>query len=99
MEHKLTSHEIEQIKEGRATLIDVRSDAEVAEKSCGSAKHWDVDRMIKGVFPNIDKNQPVYVFCRAGNRSAVAQAMLTKQGFSDVHNIGGVHNVPEELCS
>lgn len=98
MEHKLSLDEIQQIKDGRATLIDVRSAAEVAEKHCEFALHWDVDQMIQGRFPDAPKDKPVFVFCRAGNRSAVAQALLTKDGFLDVHNVGGLHNVPDELC-
>ena len=98
MEHKLTQEEIAKIKDGRAFLIDVRSESELAEKSCSTALHWDADQMVQGRFPHIPKDQPVFVFCRAGNRSSVAQSMLSADGFTDVHNIGGLHNVPEELC-
>jgi phage shock protein E len=98
MEHKLSEEEIQQIKDGRAVLLDVRSDAELAIQSCKFATQWDFDRMTRGIFPNIPKEQPLYVFCYRGNRSAVAQQLLTKEGFSDVHNVGGIHNLPPELC-
>ncbi len=98
MEHKLTQDDIEKIKDGRAVLLDVRSDRELAEKSCKLALHWDFDRMIRGVFPSIPKDKPIYVFCRVGNRSAHSQEMLIKEGFRDVHNIGGIHSLPQELC-
>lgn len=99
MEHKLSHEEIDRIKDGRATLVDVRSTAELAEKSCNMAVHWDVDQMISGRFPDINKHQPVYVFCRSGNRSALAQQLMSKEGFTDVHNIGGILSVPDELCN
>ena len=36
-----------------------------------------------------DKNAPVYVFCRSGNRSLVAAQTLVEAGYSDVRNVGG----------
>ncbi len=98
MEHRLTHEEIQAILEGRALLVDVRSDAEVAEHTCRAAMHWDVQEMVEGRFPSVDKSMPVFVFCRSGNRSATAQTLLLGNGFTDVHNIGGVHSVPDELC-
>ena len=99
MEHKLSSDEIQKVKDGHAVLLDVRSEGELAEKNCRFAQHWDVDQMSRGIFPNFRKDQPVFIFCRSGNRSAVAQALLTKEGYDDVHNLGGIVNVPEELCA
>ncbi len=98
MDHKLTHEEIQSIKDGRAILLDVRSEAELAERSCSYAKHWDFDEMTRGIFPNYSKDLPIFVFCRSGNRSAVAQSMLNKQGYDDVHNLGGINSIPDELC-
>ncbi len=35
------------------------------------------------------RDQPIIVMCRSGNRSAMACAMLGKQGFSQVYNLAG----------
>lgn len=35
------------------------------------------------------KEQPIVVLCRSGNRSAMACALLGKQGFTQVYNLGG----------
>lgn len=99
MEHRLTREEIEAILNNKAYLIDVRSDQEVAEKHCPAALHWDVQQMVEGRFPHIDKNMPVFVFCRAGNRSATAQRLLGGAGFTDAHDVGGLKNIPQELWS
>lgn len=98
MDHKLTREEIEAIKNGRAALVDVRSTAELAEKKCAQAQHWDVDQMTQGRFPNIPKDQPVFVFCHSGTRSSLAQRLMSAEGFTDTHNLGGINDVPEELC-
>lgn len=35
------------------------------------------------------RDQPIIVMCRSGNRSAMACAMLGKQGFTQVYNLAG----------
>ena len=35
------------------------------------------------------RDQPMVVVCRSGNRSGSACALLSKQGFTQVHNLGG----------
>lgn len=99
MDHDLNSEEIAAIKAGRAYLIDVRSDSEVAERSSPFALHWDVQQMVEGRFPNIPKDLPVFVFCRSGNRSSTAQRLLGAQGFTDSHDVGGLDKIPNELWS
>ena len=36
-----------------------------------------------------DKNEPIYVFCRSGNRSLQAANTLVAAGFTDVRNVQG----------
>ena len=36
-----------------------------------------------------DKDAPVYVFCRSGNRSLVAAQTLVEAGYGDVRNVDG----------
>jgi phage shock protein E len=40
-----------------------------------------------------DKNAPVVVFWQKGGRASKAKAFLEQQGYSDVHNAGGVDRV------
>jgi phage shock protein E len=96
--YTLSQTEIDDIKQGRMILLDVRSSEELAEKSCQYAKHFDVQQMMKGYMPKLDKQTPIAVYCRFGNRSALAQQLLIQNGFLVVHNIGGIHDVPQELC-
>ena len=97
MDHRLTQEELDAIRSGRAYLIDVRSDEEVAERKCPAALHWDVRQMVEGRFPNIPKELPVFVFCRSGNRSSTAQRLLGGAGFTDAHDIGGLESIPNQL--
>ncbi len=97
MAHTLTQEEILSMLQGRAHLVDVRSSQEVAEQPIKTAMHWDVQQMVEGRFPDIPKDTPVYVYCRSGTRSSLAQRLLGSAGFTDAHDLGGIDSVPPEL--
>lgn len=67
------------IDEG-AQLIDVRADHEWDAGRIGSAKHLPLDELA-GRVGEIDKNRPVVVYCRGGNRSTMATAALAEAGY------------------
>jgi len=71
-----------------ALVLDVREPFEYAEGRVAGSLLVPLatvgDRV--GEFP---KDQPVYVFCRSGNRSLVAARTLVEAGFSDVRNVEG----------
>lgn len=46
---------------------------------------------------DIEKDKEIYVYCRSGKRSGVAQDILIDMGFTNVYNIGGVLDWPYEL--
>lgn len=71
-------------------IIDVRTPEEF------SSEHIDKSVNINwngGNFENevskYDKNQPVFVYCKAGGRSAQAAAKLSEMGFTKVYNLAG----------
>jgi len=45
----------------------------------------------------LDKNQPVYVYCRSGGRSVKASKMLIEKGFLNVINVEGGYLAWEKL--
>lgn len=45
----------------------------------------------------LDKNQPVYVYCRSGGRSVKASKMLIEKGFTNVINVEGGYLAWEKL--
>ncbi|WP_186430109.1 rhodanese-like domain-containing protein [Clostridium sp. BSD9I1] len=44
-----------------------------------------------------DKNSPIFVYCRSGNRSVTAARILTNLGYTNVYNLGGINNWPYEV--
>lgn len=76
------------IKEKNAQLIDVRTPEEFSmAKVPGSTNIplQDIDRVGESM---LDKDRPVIVFCRSGQRSHMAMQILLSLSFEEVYNMG-----------
>jgi len=78
--------------ETSSVIIDVRSPEEYngghIEKSI-SLPLEQVESGIEGAVP--DKDTQIYMFCRSGGRSSMAQTILADKGYTNVKNIiGGI---------
>ncbi|MCS6967591.1 MAG: rhodanese-like domain-containing protein [Cytophagales bacterium] len=79
------------IEEG-AFLVDVRTPAEFAEGSAKGAVNIPLDQIEKQLNAFKGKKH-IVVFCRSGNRSSKAKAILEQHGFTNVINGGTWQNV------
>ncbi len=86
------------IKEKSAQLVDVRTPEEFAMSKLPGAVNiplQDIDRVGEAM---LDKDLPVIVFCRSGQRSHMAMQILMSQSFDEVHNLGSFmawHQCPD----
>ena len=92
----LTQEEwVEQLgNETDAVVLDVRTDAEVEEGIIPRAKHIDI-YLGQGFIDEIeklDKSKPYYIYCRSGNRSGQACAIMNQLGFENTYNLMGGFN-------
>ena len=73
---------------GGLTLLDIRSDAEVARGVLPNSRHLPMHLLPLriGEFP---ADQDVILYCRSGARSAHACMYLMQQGFKNVVNLRG----------
>ncbi len=73
-----------------ALVLDVREDKETREGILHGAKNIPVGVLEKRI-DEVGKNKerPVLVYCRSGNRSVTASNVLTKHGFTRVNNLKG----------
>ena len=79
-------------------IVDVRSLEEVKTGIIQDAIHieWtQIDEEINNI--DITKDRPIYLYCRSGNRSGKAAAMLEKIGFTNVINAGGIDEAAKKL--
>lgn len=68
-----------------ALLIDVRTSREYAINGIKGTVNYPLDDLFKEM-NHLDKNRPIVVFCRIGNRSRHAQFMLKENGFDCVED-------------
>lgn len=72
-----------------ALLIDVRTPSEFNQGHLDGAANFPLDT-INTAFSDIDKQTPIVVYCRSGNRSGQAMSYLKKAGFTQVYNGGSL---------
>ncbi|GEC71722.1 Rhodanese-related sulfurtransferase [Flavobacterium flevense] len=71
-------------------IIDVRTPEEFAEGHIKNAANidWQGDQFILNA-EKLNKNKPVYVYCRSGKRSQKASEKLSELGFKEIYNLDG----------
>jgi rhodanese-related sulfurtransferase len=80
-------HEIEQLKQGGATLVDVRSANEFSQGSIDGAINIPVDELREKM--HILPKDNVVVFCQVGQRGHTATVLLRENGINAVNLDGG----------
>lgn len=79
-----------EVEAGDAALLDVRTPAEYREGYIAPAENYPLQLLSQGDMPAIAHDETVYLYCRSGNRSAEAAAILTEAGYSNVIDLGGL---------
>ncbi len=77
----------------KVQLIDVRTSFEFTQGHIKNAMFINFleEGFIQQVEEKLNKKEPVYIYCRTGNRSAYAAKDLYKKGFNKVYNVlGGI---------
>ncbi|AXP81688.1 putative adenylyltransferase/sulfurtransferase MoeZ [Mariniflexile rhizosphaerae] len=75
----------------KAVVLDVRTDAEVADGIIPNAIHIDIYKGQDFIdeIEALDKDKNYYVYCRSGNRSGQACAIMDQLGFENAYNLEG----------
>jgi rhodanese-related sulfurtransferase len=73
-----------------ALLLDVREANEVAQGKIKGCKHIPLSSFKQRMNElEEDKGRKIIIYCRSGNRSGQASAMLCKQQYAEVYNLKG----------
>lgn len=81
-----------QIKEDtNGVILDVRTLEEVEDGVIGEAIHHDIynPQAFMEALQGLDKSKNYYVYCRSGNRSGQACAIMSSLGFTNAYNLTG----------
>ena len=81
------------------TVIDVRTAAEFAEGHVQGARNLDIQNGdFEKALATLDKDASYNVYCRSGNRSAVAVEMMRNAGFTNVVDLGASEDAAKALA-
>lgn len=79
------------ISAGSVQLVDVRTVMEFRSGHIAGALNIDYfeQENFRAAFEKLDKNKPLYIYCRSGNRSQKAANRLTDMGFTEIYDLAG----------
>lgn len=79
------------ISKKEVQLVDVRTANEFNEGAIEDASNIDFfqQETFNEEFSKLDKEQPVYLYCRSGNRSQQAAKKLEAMGFKEIYDLKG----------
>jgi rhodanese-related sulfurtransferase len=74
-----------------AVILDVRTDHEVEDGIIPNAINIDIYKGQEFIneIEELDKSKNYYVYCRSGNRSGQACAIMEQLGFEKTYNLAG----------
>ncbi len=97
---KITSEEAKTIMDSGEdhVVVDVRTQGEYESGHIEGALLLPLDEIELIASQKLpDLNQKILLYCRSGNRSAVAARMLIKMGYTDVSDFGGIIDWPYDI--
>ncbi|WP_221391450.1 rhodanese-like domain-containing protein [Dyadobacter sp. NIV53] len=87
----------DEVKSGKAYLIDVRTAREYQSGHLKQTRNIDYNSPGFGAaISKLNKTKPVYLYCRSGNRSGKALDSLKALGFKSYYNLGGLEQLKTE---
>lgn len=87
-----------QVKSSPQQFVDVRTPQEYSQGYIAGAEN--IDFKAEGFLSKMekfDRNEPVYIYCRSGNRSSRAAAQLLEMGFKNIVDLKGGYNAWKEI--
>jgi rhodanese-related sulfurtransferase len=78
-------------KDGNSFILDVRTEDEVAEGRIPDSTNIDIylGQGFLDELEKLDKSKNYYVYCRSGNRSGQACAIMNSIGIENAYNLEG----------
>ncbi|MFD0798107.1 rhodanese-like domain-containing protein [Maribacter chungangensis] len=78
-------------EDNNAVILDVRTEEELEEGRIPNAKNIDIylGQGFIDELEKLDKTKNYYVYCRSGNRSGQACAVMNSIGFENAYNLAG----------
>ena len=88
---QLNCDDIRRTLQSGATLLDVRNTDEFHRGALPNAKNIPLAILPLMAHEHLAINDPVLIYCHAGGRAMMAEKILAGLGFTNITNIGGMH--------
>ena len=79
----------------KGTVIDVRTPEEFSEGHYPNAINIPLDSVAQRINEFKEMPKPIVAYCRTGNRSGNAVAILKQNGINDALNAGGLDDLKQ----
>ncbi len=80
----------EHISKKKVYLVDVRTPREFKISHIKGAKNINFNSgSFASEFDKLNKNKPLYIYCRTGSRSRHASNKLSEMGFTEIYDLKG----------
>ncbi len=76
-----------------ATIVDVRTPGEFAGQHVQDAINIPLDEITNRINEFKELPKPIVAYCRSGNRSGMAVAILKQNGIAEAVNGGGIDDM------
>jgi rhodanese-related sulfurtransferase len=77
-------------KSANQTIIDIRTPQEFNQGHIEGAVNINYyDRNFMDQIAKYDKNQPIFIYCRSGNRTSPASRKMANFGFTQINDLEG----------
>lgn len=73
--------------------LDVRTPEEFATGHYPNAINYDLNTIMNGHYPDIAKDVEIKIYCKSGARAGAAKKLLEQAGFTNLENVGGLHDI------
>ena len=81
--------------ERKVTLVDVRTPGEFSQGYIPGAILLPLDRLAIDASKKLpDKDAEILIYCLSGNRSRTASSLLSRAGYTNIKDIGGIGTWP-----
>ena len=100
--HQITMQEALEMMQAQTDhlILDVRTAEEYRSGHIPDAVNIPNETIGSSAIPNLpNKEQPLFVYCRSGNRSKQAASKLVKLGYTNVFEIGGISAWPGKIVT
>ncbi len=87
---RVNGEEARELVKSGAVLLDVRTPAEFSAGHIKGARNIPLQSLGSRVHELKQKDSPIVVYCRSGNRSASASKVLMGSGYEKVYDLGAM---------